>query len=364
MVESEDRERLARTFRRFAEAEAVPQGSPVYERLCEVVATDDVLLDIAAEASPGQPVPNLLFGAVHALLDTHREDPLAAYYPSCGGHRPPDDGLGSAFRAFVLAHRPEVEELLHTRLVQTNEVRRSAVLLPVFATVAEDAGGAPLALIEIGASAGLNLLFDRYAYRYHRGAETVRAGAEGSPLVLECESRDVELPVQRTPAVASRLGLELNALDVRSDADVRWLRSLVWPEHETRRHVLEAAIAVAREEPPEVRTSDVFEVLPDAIASAPTDARVLVFATFVLNQFSEPMRDRLKALLLDASRRREVSVVVVGFSGWFGAERRDIGSAPVVLATLRDGRGEWRQLAVADPHGWWIDWRPDDARPW
>lgn len=364
MVDEEQRERLRRTFHRFARAEAVPQGSPIYERLCEVVAGDDLLIDLAAEAAPGQPVPNLFFGAVHTLLEEDQEHLLAAYYPSLGGARVLDDEIGEAFRSFVLHHRRGMEHLLHTRLVQTNEVRRSALLFPAFATVSAEAGGAPLALVEVGASAGLNLLVDRYAYRYSGQP----AGAPSSPLVLETEVRGGAPPIERVPPIAARLGLELNALDVQSEADMRWLRALVWPEHDERRRILQAAIAIARTDPPEVRTADVFEDLAPAIASAPPEAEVVVFATFVLNQFTEEMRDRLKHLLLDASRERPVHVLVIGFSDWFrewsGGERRDLGSAPVVLATLRGGHGTWRQLAVADPHGWWIDWSPTAPRDW
>ncbi|MGE3961463.1 MAG: DUF2332 domain-containing protein [Dehalococcoidia bacterium] len=360
MTDEEGRDRLRRAFRRFAEAEAVPQGSAVYERLCEVVASDDALLDLAAEAAPGQPAPNLFFGSVHALLEDDPADPLAAYYRSVGGTRSVDDALGEAFRAFVLPRRDAVLALLRTHLVQTNEVRRSAVLFPVFATASAEADGAPIALIEIGASAGLNLLFDRYGYRYSERS----AGHATASLVLECEARGAPLPVERVPAVVSRLGLELNALDVRSEADMRWLRALVWPEHDERRRVLQAAVDIARIDPPEVRTADLFTHLPGAITAAPARARVVVFATFVLNQFTQEMRARLKQLLLDASRERAIDVVVVGGSEWFIGERRDFGSAPVIRARLEGGQGTWRQLAVADPHGWWIDWQPSEPRAW
>ena len=359
------RERLRRAFLRFAETEAVPQGSPIYEALCHVVAGDELLLDVASEAAPGQPVPNLLFGAVHAVLEEHPQAELAAYYPSHSGRgsedtRALDVGLGEAFRAFVVDQRDEVVEILHTRLVQTNEVRRSAVLLPVFATVEAEAGGAPLALIEVGASAGLNLLVDRYGYRY----SATPAGDPASPLVLETEVRGGEPPIARVPRIVSRLGLELNALDVRDPADMRWLRSLVWPEHEQRREILEAAIALAQDDPPEVRTVDVFEALPGAIAKAPAEAAVVVFATFVLNQFSPEMRERLRAVLLEASRVRDVYLVVVGFAEWFGDERPADGSAPVHLATLQGGAGQVRRLALSSPHGWWIDWSPGVTKGW
>ncbi len=359
MTDEDVRERLRRTFHRFATAEAAPQGSPIYEYLCGIVAGDDILLDIAAEASPGQPVPNLFFGAAHALLDEHRDAELAEYYPSLGGTRVLDAEISEAFRSFVIHHEAAIADILRTRLVQTNEVRRSAVLLPAFATVAAESGGSPLALVEVGASAGLNLLVDRYAYRYS-GAS---AGDSGAPLVIETDVRGGTPPTS-IPTVASRLGLELNALDVRSAEDMRWLRALVWPEHDERRRMLSAAIAIAAEDPPEVRTADVFADLGPAIEQAPPEAAVVVFATFVLNQFTPEMRERLRTLLLDASEQRDVYVVVVGFSEWFGGERRDFGAAAVVLATLRGGRGSWRQLAVADPHGWWIDWTPQEPQEW
>lgn len=145
---------------------------------------------------------------------------------------------------------------------------------------------------------------------------------------------------------------------------MRWLRALVWPEHEERRRVLGAATEIAQSDPPEVRTADVFEELGAAIADARPDAAVVVFATFVLNQFTPEMRERLKSLLLESSRSREVRVVVVGFSEWFGGARRDFGAAPIDLATLSGGRGAWRQLGVADPHGWWLDWEPGEPTDW
>src|SRR5690606_20373316 len=135
MMGSDERiERLRVAFRRFGEIEATAQGSPLYERLSRTVADDPELLAVAAEARRGQPAPNLFLGAVHALLGGELRDALTAYYPSLGGQRVIDDALDGAFRAFVLGHRAGIAELLRTRLVQTNEVRRSAALLPALAT--------------------------------------------------------------------------------------------------------------------------------------------------------------------------------------------------------------------------------------
>ena len=135
-----------------------------------------------------------------------------------------------------------------TRRVQTNEPARCAVLLPVLSQLPQ-----PLALIEVGASAGLTLLFDQYNYDYagHRVA-----GSDPHAPTLYCQPRGpVPLP-SRVPAIAWRAGLDLNPLRVTDDADVRWLSCLVWPGESDRAARLAAAIAVARRDPPAVHRGD------------------------------------------------------------------------------------------------------------
>src|SRR5690348_8572148 len=231
-----DLDRVASQFRNFAEVEAPGNGAPLYANLAAVVAGDHELCALAGEAQPGQPPPNMLFAAVHYLLAADAAEPLAAYYASLRAE-PRDGDPGSLFRDFCLSHSAEITALLRTHMVQTNEVRRSALLLPGFATVAASRRK-PLALIEIGPSAGLNLLFDRYAYDY--GAIT--AGDHASSVKLDCPSRGAPLPLESgVPAVASRWGIDLNPLDLRRDEDRSWLEALIWPEHADRRALLKAA---------------------------------------------------------------------------------------------------------------------------
>ena len=350
---------LRRAFLRFGEVEATAQQSPIYERLSNLVAGDTELLSVSAHASSGQPAPNLFFGCVHALLDEYHDHPLATYYPSTGGQRAIDAGLDEAFQDFVLAYREEIIALLQTRLVQTNEVRRSVALLPAFAEVTW-LSGAPLALIEVGPAAGLNLLFDRYRYDY----SGLAAGDPASELALVTEVRGELPPVAVLPDVAYRCGIDLNALDVRSDEDVRWLRALLWPEHADRRAVLDAAIEIARRDPPTLASGDLFTELPRAIAAAPTEASVVVFATFVLNQFTTEMRERLRAMLFKASQARVVWLVVVGYQDYFTDDIGEDGSAQVWLARIDGSVATARRLGRTSPHGWWIEWAPGPDQPW
>ena len=353
-----DRTSLAETFRRFGEIEAAGQLSPLYVALSAIVATDPDLLELASHAPAGQPPPNLLFAAVHYLLEAQREHPLAVYYPSVGGPGAVDDELGAAFRRFCAANRDEIARLMRTRLVQTNEVRRSACLLPAFAAVADDAGGASLALIEIGPSAGLNLLFDLYAYDYGAG---LNAGAEHSTVRLDCDARGTLQPRDVVlPKVASRIGIDINPLDVGDERDVRWLRALIWPEHEDRRRLLEAAVKLARRDPPLLISPDLFGALPGLLALVPPGTAPCLFATMVLNQFTPEMRARLRSTLEAAGRAKPVYLSVMGFSE-FATGVRVAAEANTHVWLLRFGPAGSHARLVADcsPHGRWLEYQRD-----
>ena len=135
----------------------------------------------------------------------------------------------------------------------------------------------PLALLEVGASAGLNLYPDRYAYRY--GDHPLGAGEP----VLDCAISGTTPPARR-PEVVWRAGLDLNPLDVTDPADVAWLDALIWPEHGHRRERLRAAAAVAAADPPLLVRGDLVDDLPALAARAPRDATLVVFHTSVLYQ--------------------------------------------------------------------------------
>lgn len=352
-------DRLVFLFRNWAEVEAPANLSPLYAAFGRAVADDPDLLAMAAQALEGQPPPNVFFGAVHDVLATHTAEPLARYYASLGGRLPADAAAGALLRSFCLERRDELLPIIRTRLTQTNEVRRSAVLLPAFASVASQTER-PLSLIEIGPSAGLNLLFDRYQYRYG----PVRIGDPASPVVLDSEPRGA-IPDVSIPEVVSRAGIDINPLDVTNEADVAWLRALLWPEHTDRLALMNAAIGVAGREPPRLIKGDLFEYLPAMVAEAPLESAVCLFATFVLNQFSKDMLDGLHAALLALSRERELHLVVMGFSEFIVPGSPRVGDTNVWILHLRGGAGEYRLSSLANPHGRWIDWRPGSPwKPW
>ncbi len=349
---------LAESFRRWSDIEAVANGSALYERLGHVVADDAEVLALSDGAMPGQPRPNMLFAAVHRLLADDPHADLAEYYATLGGTKAADGRVEGLFREYCLANRERLLPILRSSMVQTNEARRSAVLMPAFADVSADGGG-PLALFEIGPSAGLNLNFDRYAYDYAGH----RIGGD-SPVVLESDPRG-NPPKVAIPAVVGRMGVDLNPLYPERSEDMAWLRALIWPEHTDRLALLDAAIEVARKHPPELVAGDFRDVLPERVAGAPAGSVPTIFATFVLNQFPKPLLDDLRAMMLELSRVRPVYFVVMGFTEFIGPGHQFLGDTRVWILRLRDGGGEYRHHSTANPHGRWLELQGDGAwEPW
>jgi hypothetical protein len=340
-------ETLARRFQRFAEQEAEPAFSPLYARLCRSIATDPDVLALVVDAPPRQPTPNILLAAVHYLLLGGVEHPLANFYPSLTSSPDPTDAY-PAFHSFCLEHARAIRELVLSRRVQTNEVARCACLLPAFALVARQTEGNPLALIEIGASAGLNLLWDRYSYDYGNGHQY---GVPDSPLQISCALRGDVIPPfpSRLPEVAFRAGVDLNPVDTSDPDAVLWLRALIWPEHHERVSRLQKALEIARTHRPAVIAGDAPGLLPELVAKTPPDTTLCVFHSFTVNQFTAEQRERLTSLLLELSARRPIFRI--------SFERLSAADHPQLhLFSYAQGTETAQLLATCSAHGRWLEW--------
>jgi hypothetical protein len=309
---------VVRTYRVFARLEAHGR-SQAYEALATAVADDAGIVGFVASLPTAKRQPNLLFAAARYLLGSPAS-------------------IGS-LRDLVRRSPAELDAVLRTRRTQTNEPARCAVLLPALAQLPE-----PLALVDVGASAGLTMLFDRYSYDYsgHR-----LAGADPDAPTLRCRvSGPVPLP-SKMPAIVWRIGLDLNPLDVTSDDDVRWLTCLVWPDEEDRAQRLAAAIASARRAPPTIIKGDLLTDLPAVVARAPAGATVVVCHGTVLYYVTPAEREQFA----DTVRGLDVTWLTSEAPGVVpGTDRPSRDEQMTVLA--RDGR----VLAVADSHGTHLDW--------
>jgi hypothetical protein len=308
----------AENYRAFAEE--ARGRSPAYESLAASVAEDTGILRFLATLPPQKRQPNLLFAAARYLLGT-----------------PADIGQ---LRALVSRNRAELAAVMLARRTQTNEPARCATLLPALAQLPP-----PLALIEVGASAGLTLLFDRYSYDYagHR-----IAGCDPMAPTLRCEPRGpVPIP-PRIPEITWRAGLDLNPLDVTDDDDVRWLSCLLWPGEGDREERLAAAIAAARREPPVIHRGDLLTDLPALAAQAPAGATLVIYHSAVLAYLPPDDRRRF------AATARRLPAVWLSNEGPGVVPDQPIPpcqGTPFVLA-----RGGDTPLAIADSHGAWLRW--------
>jgi hypothetical protein len=268
-VRSAGDDTLARLFaaspRHFA-------GSPLYSRLGQVVAADGRLLAIATQARTGQLPPNLLFASVHYLLMRDSAHELAAWYPSLGGIATGDPG--PAFTAFCLDRRAEIVALMRRRLVQSNVVKRSLVLRAGLAAVASMTRE-PVTLVEVGCSAGVHLRFDDYRYEF--AGRTW--GKASSSVVVSTAWRDGAAPpdLDPVPAIADRVGIDLNPIDATDPDERLWLRALVWPENTAQAALQDAALKVVANDPPRTVAGDVVDVLPQVVAGVPGGTPVVVF---------------------------------------------------------------------------------------
>lgn len=296
-----DAGRLERRLRRQA-TRAVQRRSPLYVGLLERTADDvasggpawRLLRERAGEAS-GDALPLRLLACVHRLVLAGDAPALARWYPSAGGE-------GTAAQAWpdfraLLEERADTLRALLGEPLQTNEPGRAAGLLAGFLAVARD-GGLPLRVLELGASAGLNLNWDRYRY----GAPGFAFGPPASPVRLE----DVyEGPAPVAPPrveVAGRRGCDRQPLDAASEHDRLVLRSAVWADQRERLALLDGALAVARRHPPAIDRADAAGWLADRLAEPAPGVATVVVHSIVMQYLPRDGRLRLAALLRAAGR--------------------------------------------------------------
>jgi hypothetical protein len=354
---NEWRERL----RRFA-ADECRGLSRLYEVVSLGMADDAELVEWLASVAGPRADPTTVLAAVHDRLLADADDGgLKAFYPNLTkSAESPPDGAYPAFRAFVIAQRDALASHLAVRTTQTNEVNRCSYLLPAFVFAAARARR-PLAIIDVGASAGLNLLFDRYGYDYGDG---VRAGDPASAVRVTTQLRGARPPTTPMPAIADRIGIDLSPV-ASDDVDaMRWLEACVWPEHVERFARLRAALAVARAAKPRVEPGNAVELLPALIARVDPNAAIVVVNTNVMVYFSKDECVEYGRVLRHAATTRELVWIANEHPAFLrrgGFARRidppsDPASLPLAITHYRDGERDEYVVADVGPHGRWLNW--------
>ena len=310
----------------FAERDA-RRTSPVYADWAAGISRDPELLRLIGTLPMEKRQPNLVLGAVRYL------------------------GLGPVgfddLRVFLRDRWTDVVAVVSRRRTQTNEPGRCATLLPVLTAL-----DGPLALLEVGASAGLCLYPDRYSYRYTSPDASVRLDPVDGPstvvLDCECESEPAQADGIPTtlPEVVWRAGIDLSPQDVSDRDDLAWLDALIWPGHEARRTRLTDAATIVAADPPQLFAGDLNERLGEVAAQAPHGARLVVLHSAVLAYLDAPARSRFVAAIQDLDATwvsNEGQLVVPGVADRL-PPASDAGHRFVLAVD-----GEPR--ALVDPHG-------------
>jgi hypothetical protein len=318
-----------------AMAKGVDAVAPATATLYRRCATDPLALSLLPDEPPWDAPHRLLAGARLLALSGEIDDFEDAADP------------WSAFRIVLDEHGEWLARFVRERPVQTNEVQRCWALLPIFLTVGR-AAKRPLDLVELGASAGLNLIWDRYGYRYENGSW----GDPSSPLQLEGEERGLRVPEDLLHAevhVERRLGIDLEPVDATSEDGLRLLKAYVREDGYGVR--LEQAAEVLRADPPELVRGDYLELLPDILADRDDYGLMVVYQTISSVYLSDEERSRLRATVDEAGAERPLAYISTPTPEEHGQRRGDY---PLELALWPGGKR--RIVARMNVRGEWLDW--------
>jgi len=356
-----------------------PAGAPLSWRLTaaqfETLRGDAELLAVAA-AIPAEKLPPLLFSAAATYLVLElRPEPLAGWFPTAGEPQPP---LGAAFpgeyRQFCLDHRDRLLELCSRHRYQMNEAGRSADVVPALAPPVPD--GRDIVLVDIGTGAGLGLHLDRYHYLYRGpGGRRCSVGDPGSPLTIEVEVRGERGPAlpPELPAVADRVGIDTEPLDLSDPAVRGWLAACV-PQEAAAVTRFERAAGIAAGHPARTVRGDACEVLPAILAGCDPGALVCVVDSYAGVFFPPAALRRFRALIDAAGAQRDMDWISVdplvpmggdathsvpglpAPPGLIERNRRDGVFGVFARLAYRGGSRDGALLALAHPGAAWLEW--------
>ncbi len=335
---------LSKRFKTFAKEECAG-SSELYEYLSLKIAEDHELLKLSAYAKKEQPIPNLFLGAVHYLLLKGNDHKLKKYYPSIVDKpRRLQDSFPS-FKHFCLTYKDQIIPILQNKRVQTNEVRRCGYLYPCFSYVYEKVKK-PLALIEIGTSAGFQLLWDKYSYAYHSN-EVYGATDSNVHITSKIKGKNTPFLPKVSPPVTHRYGLDLHINHLSKAEDALWLNALIWPEHKERRTLFKQALAcmVNHQNKLHLIEGNGIELLPHFIEKIPIDSTICIFHTHVANQIPVDLKYKLLDTIKNTAKTRDIFHIY-----------NNIWDKDLHIDSYMNGVEYKQTIAETDGHGRWFKW--------
>jgi hypothetical protein len=325
-------------------------GSPFTARICRAAIS---AVDTSTETGerilgwPGDPGADALSlrlaGGLHALVLSGTDKELAAVYPP---NMADDAALRDALAAAIRRHDANLVKSLASP-PQTNEIARSGMLLPGFLFIACKYG-LPLAIREIGSSAGLNLNFDRFHYRYG----PLEWGNDASLVQLTPEVRGNPPPLEGALSVASREGCDIAPVDLADPARVLGLRSYIWADQATRLERLDAAIRVAKQFPVRVVAADAAGFVRKSLAERMPGQAFVLFHSIMWQYMPEATRSAIENSMREAGAAATENSPLA----WLRMEPLEPKARHATLSLTSWPGGRNEHLAFCDYHGRRIEW--------
>lgn len=351
---------LARRF--GASARQSKARAPLNSALARIISEQPRLHGLLTQAAPEQQLPVLLLATIHFLVLGEMSHRLAEWYPNItDDHRSPSDvELAKTLDHFIEQRRDEVIDLVRSRRVQTNEVGRCALFVPPMHLLTAEVGS--IAHLDIGCSAGLNLLLPEFTYRYDGGR---RLGSPESEIEIACETRGATplgLDAVDIPDIVARCGIDERPIDITHPIEARWLEACCWPDQADRFRRLRAAITLAQSRPPEILAGDAVDSLAPTVERLASRAHVVVTTSWTLNYLEPERRTAFVSELDRLGTETDLSWIMAESPALapelpHADDLKDDHLTALTVVSWRGGERTVRHLAETHPHGYWIHWR-------
>jgi hypothetical protein len=342
-------EKIQERFAIFAEQEC-KSSSKFYYNLSIRLAKDDELSRMASYASFGQPIPNIFFAAVHYLVLKNKNCELASYYPSIAKNLNNPPLPFDVFKDFCIHNESQILELISTRIVQTNVINRCSYLMPILSELINK-GQKNACIIDIGASAGLNLNFD--IYEYWTNSQKIFGD---SSVKIEFETKDSDIKsIQPINYLMRKIGVDLHPINPQNDDEKLWLNALIWPDHLERFNSMEKALELRQNGGIEMLQASTVPQFEEIINGQRNDETLIVYATHTLYQFSQESRLDFFNMLDSIGKKRDFYFLSVESTKYL-QEKYDSSQTVIELTSYTNGQKNEEIIAETNGHGNWIHW--------
>ena len=320
-------------------------GTPFLAELSARCAGDSGLMALADEAPPGQPYSIMLFGAVHSIVLANPDDPLAPYFGMGAKAPAADDVTFAAFKDFCRRRHNEISAIMKRRTVQFTQPWRASYVVPLIGHLLRKGAKEPLSLVEVGCSAGLLTVFDRYYYDF---GVSGRLGNPADPHVRTASFEGTQPPIpDHMPQIAERFGVDLNPVDLSDPAERFWIEGLIPPDMRDDLSELRGALDVRARMPLNTIKGDAMTVVPELLPKLKHTPVIL--HSLCLYQWPRSLQNKFHSILLDASRNQ--TIYRLGADHIYDNPVRPSGAEPAAdmfAVTYEDGTAEWEYLGTCN----------------